>query len=163
VADGDDGIAAHHNLAAAQALKLLDLASGAQSLGRRRQRASAMHHPPAAWRCRAARRDHLAHKGEEYPGEHKAIIDQKLWDEVREVIANNRLARGAVARATEPALLRGLIFAETGAAMTPHHTKRKCKRYCHYTSMDVIRKLPEADLRGPQRLPGAMVEDVIIA
>jgi hypothetical protein len=29
--------------------------------------------------------------------------------------------------------------------------------------MDVIRKLPEADLRGPQRLPGAMVEDVIIA
>lgn len=122
-----------------------------------------MRHPPAAWRFRAARRDHLAHKGEEYPGEHKAIIDQKLWDEVREVIANNRLARGAVARATEPALLRGLIFAETGAAMTPHHTKRKCKRYCHYTSMDVIRKLPEADLRGPQRLPGAMVEDVIIA
>jgi hypothetical protein len=89
-----------------------------------------MRHPPAAWRCRAARRDHLAHKREEYPGEHKAIIDQKLWDEVREVIANNRVARGAVARSAQPPLLRGLIFTETCAAITPHHTKRKGQRYC---------------------------------
>ena len=85
-----------------------------------------------------------------------------LWDEVHEVIANNRVARGAVARAAQPALLRGLIFTETGAAMTPHHTKRKGKRYCYYTSMDVIRKRPAAELRGPQRLPGAMVEEAVI-
>jgi hypothetical protein len=65
-----------------------------------------------------------------YPGEHKAIIDQKLWDEVHEVIANNRVARAAVARTAQPALLRGLIFTESGAAMMPHHTKRKGKRYC---------------------------------
>ncbi len=97
------------------------------------------------------------HKDEVHPGEHAAIIDQKLWDEVHEVIANNRVARAAVARTAQPALLRGLIFTETGAAMTPHHTRRKGKRYCYYTSMDVIRKRPAAELRGPQRLPGAMV------
>ncbi|HMQ95329.1 site-specific recombinase [Amaricoccus sp.] len=74
----------------------------------------------------------------------------------------NRVARAAVARTAQPALLRGLIFTETGAAMTPHHTKRKGKRYCYYTSMDVIRKRPAAELRGPQRLPGAMVEDAVI-
>jgi len=102
------------------------------------------------------------HKDEVHPGEHKAIIDQKLWDEVHEVNANNRVARAAVARTAQPALLRGLIFTETGAAMTPHHTKRKGKRYCYYTSMDVIRKRPAAELRGPQRLPGAMVEDAVI-
>jgi site-specific DNA recombinase len=28
--------------------------------------------------------------------------------------------------------------------------------------MDVIRKRPAAELRGPQRLPGAMVEDAVI-
>lgn len=67
-----------------------------------------------------------------------------------------------LARTAQPALLRGLIFTETGAAMTPHHTKRKGKRYCYYTSMDVIRKRPAAELRGPQRLPGAMVEDSVI-
>jgi DNA invertase Pin-like site-specific DNA recombinase len=104
----------------------------------------------------------LVHKDEVYPGEHKAIIDQKLWDEVHAVMANNRVARAAVARTAQPALLRGLIFTETGAAMTPHHTKRKGKRYCYYTSMDVIRKRPAAELRGPQRLPGAMVEEAVI-
>lgn len=102
------------------------------------------------------------HKDEVYTGEHAAIIDQKLWDEVHAVIANNRVARAAVARTAQPALLRGLIFTETGAAMTPHHTKRKGKRYCYYTSMDVIRKRPAAELRGPQRLPGAMVEEAVI-
>jgi len=102
------------------------------------------------------------HKDEVYPGEHAAIIDQKLWDEAHAVMANNRVARAAVARTAQPALLRGLIFTETGAAMTPHHTKRKGKRYCYYTSMDVIRKRPAAQLRGPQRLPGAMVEEAVI-
>ena len=102
------------------------------------------------------------HKDEVYPGEHAAIIDQKLWDEVHAVMANNRVARAAVARTAQPALLRGLIFTATGAAMTPHHTKRKGKRYCYYTSMDVIRKRPAAELRGPQRLPGAMVEEAVI-
>ncbi len=28
------------------------------------------------------------HKGEAYPGEHDAIIDEPLWDEVHEVMAN---------------------------------------------------------------------------
>ncbi len=102
------------------------------------------------------------HKGEVYPGEHAAIIDQKLWDEVHAVMADNRVARAAVARKAHPALLRGLIFTETGAAMTLHHTKRKGKRYCYYTSMDVIRKRPATELRGPQRLPGAMVEEAVI-
>ncbi len=46
--------------------------------------------------------------------------------------------------------------------MTPHYTKRKGKRHCYYTSMDVIRGRPKADLRGPQRLPAAMVEDAVI-
>lgn len=55
----------------------------------------------------------------------------ELASEAHAVIANNRVAREAVARAAQPALLRGLIFTETGAAMTPHHTKRKGKRYCY--------------------------------
>ncbi|MDA3888621.1 MAG: recombinase family protein, partial [Allgaiera sp.] len=62
------------------------------------------------------------HKGTAYPGEHDAIIDEPLWDEVHEVIANNRFRRVAVAKEPSPALLRGLIFTETGVAMTPHHT-----------------------------------------
>jgi len=102
------------------------------------------------------------HKGNAYPGEHDAIIDETLWDDVHHVIANNRIKRVAVAKEPSPALLRGLIFTETGVAMTPHHTKKGNRRYGYYVSMDVIQKRPTAELRGPQRLPAAMVEEAVI-
>jgi len=69
------------------------------------------------------------HKGNAYPGAHDAIIHEKLWEEVHEVIANNRYLRKAAAQEPSPALLRGLIFTETGVAMTPHHTKKGTRRY----------------------------------
>ena len=102
-------------------------------------------------------------KGAVYPGAHEAIISPELWDAVHAVLKGNTHARAGRTRAVAPALLRGLIFTQTGTAMTPHHTKRKGKRYCYYTSMDVIRGRPKADLRGPQRLPAAMVEEAVIA
>nr|WP_239059662.1 site-specific recombinase [Ruegeria sp. PrR005] len=77
-------------------------------------------------------------------------------------MVGNRNQRAGRTRSTEPALLRGLIFTETGAAMTPHHIKKGNRRYCYYVSMDVIQKRPMAELRGPQRLPAAMVEEAII-
>ncbi len=102
-------------------------------------------------------------KGTAYPGEHDAIIDAALWDDVHDVIANNRVKRVAVAKEPSPALLRGLIFTETGVAMTPHHTKKGTRRYRYYVSMDVIKKRPKAEIRGPQRLPGGMVEDAVVS
>ena len=107
-------------------------------------------------------RGEITHKGETYPGMHKAIVDTDLWDAAHAVLAGNRNQRAGRARSTEPALLRGLIFTETGAAMTPHHTKKGNRRYCYYVSMDVIQKRPTAELRGPQRLPAAMVEEAVI-
>lgn len=108
-------------------------------------------------------RGEITHKGDIYPGAHEAIISPELWDAAHAVLKGHTHARAGRTRAAAPALLRGLIFTQTGAAMTPHHTKRKGKRYCYYTSMDVIRGRPKADLRGPQRLPAAMVEEAVIA
>jgi DNA invertase Pin-like site-specific DNA recombinase len=102
------------------------------------------------------------HKGTAYPGEHDAIIDETLWDDVHHVIANNRVKRVAVAKEPSSALLRGLIFTETGLAMTPHHTKKGTRRYRYYVSMYAIKKRPKAEIRGPQRLPGGMVEDAVV-
>ena len=84
------------------------------------------------------------HKGDAYPGEHDAIIDETLWNDVHHVIANNRVKRVAVAKEPSPALLRGLIFTETGVAMTPHHTKKGTRRYRYYVGE--IRRL----LRTPE-------------
>ena len=65
-----------------------------------------------------------------------------------------------------PAPLKGLIFTDTGAAMTPTATKKRGKLYRYYVSMDVIKNRTTEDDSGgdqaPTRLPAGMVEDAIV-
>ena len=101
------------------------------------------------------------HKGASYPGEHEAIIDRALWDKVHAILQTSPRQRAANTRAQTPALLKGLIFTDTGTAMTPTTTKKGSKLYRYYTSMDLIRNRT-TDAAGPQRLPAGMVEDAVI-
>ncbi|WP_055456546.1 recombinase family protein [Pannonibacter indicus] len=101
------------------------------------------------------------HKGASYPGEHEAIIDRALWDKVHAILQTSPRQRAANTRAQTPALLKGLIFTDTGTAMTPTATKKGSKLYRYYTSMDLIRNRT-TDAAGPQRLPAGMVEDAVI-
>jgi site-specific DNA recombinase len=102
------------------------------------------------------------HKGASYPGEHAPIIDSSLWDKVHSIMETSPRLRAANARARTPALLKGLIFTETGCAMTPAFTKKGTRQYRYYVSMDVIRNRPLDENPGPLRLPAPMVEDAVI-
>ena len=55
------------------------------------------------------------HKGTAYPGEHQAIVDRALWDQVHAILGESPRKRAAHTRAQTPALLKGLIFGPTGA------------------------------------------------
>ena len=102
------------------------------------------------------------HKGTGFPGEHKAIIDQGLWDKVHGILKESPRKRAANTRAQTPALLKGLIFTDAGTAMTPTATKKGSRLYRYYTSMDLIRNRATGEATGPQRLPAGMVEDAVI-
>lgn len=102
------------------------------------------------------------HKGTAYPGEHAAIIDQALWDNVHAILQESPRLRAKNTRAQTPALLKGIIFTETGTAMTPTATKKGSRLYRYYASMDLIRNRPIGDSVGPLRLPAGMVEDAVI-
>ncbi|MCA3394542.1 MAG: recombinase family protein [Roseomonas sp.] len=102
------------------------------------------------------------HKDASYPGEHAPIIDRSLWDKVHSILQTSPRLRAANARARTPALLKGLIFTETGCAMTPAFTKKGTRQYRYYVSMDVIRNRPLDESPGPLRLPAPMVEDAVI-
>ena len=80
------------------------------------------------------------HKGTSYPGEHKAIVDRKLWDRVQGILKESPRKRAANSRARTPALLKGLIFGPSGTAMTPSHTRRNGKLYRYYVDMDVLKR-----------------------
>jgi DNA invertase Pin-like site-specific DNA recombinase len=101
------------------------------------------------------------HKGTSYPGEHDAIVDQDLWHQVHALISASPRARTKRVLGRTPALLKGLIFGPTGAAMTPAHTRKNGRLYRYYASIDVIKHGPSAcPLR---RVPAAQIEAVVIA
>ena len=100
------------------------------------------------------------HKGTAYPGEHAAIIDQDLWDKVHAILAENARTRSAHTRAQTPALLKGLIFGPTGAAMSPTHTRKGNRLYRYYVSQDVLKRGPDACPVG--RVPAAEIEAAVI-
>jgi site-specific DNA recombinase len=68
--------------------------------------------------------------------------------------------RAAATRARTPALLKGIIFGPTGAAMTPTHTRRNGRLYRYYVSTDVLKRDPAScTLR---RVPAAEIERAVI-
>jgi hypothetical protein len=69
------------------------------------------------------------HKGQSYAGEHEAIIDVRLWDQVHDILSESPRKRANNSRTQTPALLKGLLFTATGAAMTPSSTKKGSRRY----------------------------------
>ncbi|MTH96391.1 recombinase family protein [Roseibium sp. RKSG952] len=111
-------------------------------------------------------RGEAVHKGKVYPGEHDAIVDQRVWDQVHVILKGNRHTRASNSRMQEPALLKGLMFSDTGAAMTPTATRKGAKLYRYYVSMDVIKNRTQEVFAGddpaPVRLPAGMAEDAIV-
>jgi DNA invertase Pin-like site-specific DNA recombinase len=102
------------------------------------------------------------HKGTSYPGEHEAIVDRNTFDKVQTILATNGHARAAVTRSATPALLRGLIFTDTGRAMTPASTKKGSRLYRYYVSTDAVRGRGAAMTTTPTRLPADVTETAVL-
>jgi len=102
------------------------------------------------------------HKGTSYPGEHQAIIDQPLWDQVHAILQESPRQRAANTRTQTPALLKGLIFTDRGIAMTPTVTKKGSRHYRYYTSMDAIRNRACEGRDSFVRLNAGMVETAVV-
>jgi site-specific DNA recombinase len=100
------------------------------------------------------------HKGESYPGEHKAIVPRQLWDKVHATLNETARKRSARARAQTPALLKGIIFGPTGCAMTPTHTRKRGRLYRYYVANDLLKHdAPDCSVR---RVPAAEIENAVV-
>ena len=76
------------------------------------------------------------------------------------ILAENARTRSARTRAQTPALLKGLIFGPTGAAMSPTHTRKGNRLYRYYVSQDVLKHGRDACPIG--RVPAAEIEAAVI-
>ena len=100
-------------------------------------------------------RGEITHKGNSYPGEHPAIIDQPLWDEVQAVLAKNRVERATGVRAKHPSLLGGFVFDTTGERLTPTYAIR------YYVSASLVREAKRGR-SGGWRIPAGDLEALVI-
>ena len=79
----------------------------------------------------------MVHKDKAYPGQHEAIVDEALWDEVQATLAAN--TNGERREGTrQPSLLTGLVVDEQGEGLSPSHAVKKGRRYRYYVSRHLI-------------------------
>ncbi|WP_395541891.1 recombinase family protein [Neotabrizicola sp. sgz301269] len=81
----------------------------------------------------------IRHKDQTYPGQHPAIIDAALWEEVQaRLIAASARPRGRGEAPADPRALTGKLRDETGDLLTPTHTMRHGRRFAYYVSNRLI-------------------------
>ncbi|MEO9826801.1 MAG: recombinase family protein [Paracoccaceae bacterium] len=78
----------------------------------------------------------IVHKGEAFEGEHEAIVDQKLWNQVQATRAGRITGSSKRKHINEPSLLIGLLEDQYGRPMMPSHSgkSRKAQRYRYYVT-----------------------------
>src|SRR5467141_3132656 len=102
----------------------------------------------------------IAHKGQLYPGQRRALIDTETWTAVRDQLATNATNHRRKADAAEPSLLAGLLTDAQGEELTPSHAVKKGRRYRYYVSSALITQAGTDRSQG-WRLPAHEIEDAV--
>ena len=81
------------------------------------------------------------YKGESFPGRHKPIIAQELWDRVHGLIDEHRRDRTTLPRGQTPFPLKGLVrCGHCDMAMKPTHSRKKGQiQYRYYICINAAR------------------------
>ncbi|MEO1731856.1 MAG: recombinase family protein, partial [Pseudomonadota bacterium] len=86
-------------------------------------------------------RGKIVHKGTVYEGEHKAIVDEELWNAVQERLQEKAPPRRRPRNDLQSALLRGLVRDPAGRPMVPTYATKRSRRYAYYeTRKDLARQ-----------------------
>ena len=103
----------------------------------------------------------IAHKGQLYPGQHPALIEDETWSAVRNQLAGNARDHRRKTKAAEPSLLAGLLVDARGERLTPSHAVKKGRRYRYYVSAALITDAGTDRAQG-WRLAAREIEDAVI-
>ena len=102
----------------------------------------------------------VRHKDVSYPGEHEAIIDQKLWDDVQVLLRGN-LRHDPKSRKSKHNPFVGLLYCgNCGGAMTLAHTKKGNKRYNYYICLEDTKR--NFKICPVQRVPADLVQKAVL-
>jgi DNA invertase Pin-like site-specific DNA recombinase len=103
----------------------------------------------------------IAHKGELYPGQHPALIENETWTAVRNQLAANTSDHRHRAKAAEPSLLAGLLVDARGERLIPSHAIKKGRRYRYYVSAALITEAGTDRAQG-WRIVAREIEEAVV-
>ena len=103
----------------------------------------------------------VEHKGTIYPGEHPAIIEPELWEEINAELRAARRGRSGTLRIKQDALLSGRLFCRScEQPMVPTYTSKGDRRYRYY----VCRVMEKGKPMCPTKSVAARkIEDSVVA
>lgn len=97
------------------------------------------------------------HREKSYPGRHDAIVGERLWRKVQELLAHNARNRIARTGASDPSLLAGIIFDGVGNRLVADHTSKGSRRYHYYVATSPDSRAPLPDRPRP-RMPATRID-----
>ncbi len=103
----------------------------------------------------------IRHQGTCYPGQHEAIIDQTLWEQVQQQLTAQGPGKDGHPRKTCPSLLIGKLFDASGNRLTPSHAVKQGRRYRYYISNSLMTGT-KAQSPNSWRLPAQEVEQTVM-
>jgi DNA invertase Pin-like site-specific DNA recombinase len=80
----------------------------------------------------------VRHKDQVFEGQHRAILDIKVWKQTQSILRLNRHESVTKTHAKERSPLAGLLFDDRGYRMSPSHSKKGSRRYRYYVSQALI-------------------------
>jgi site-specific DNA recombinase len=101
------------------------------------------------------------HKEKWFAGEHAAIVDRKIFDQVQQLLASQPAGRKASRTASE-ALLMGKLYDDRGNRMSPSFSAKNGVHYRFYVSSALLRGR-KADVGSVGRVPAAELESTVLA
>jgi hypothetical protein len=81
------------------------------------------------------------HRGEFFQGEHSAIIEQKLWDDVQRILSGNRNGKGYKKKEIESPFKGLLKCGYCGGALGITYSKKKDRCYTYYVCIKDEKKI----------------------
>jgi site-specific DNA recombinase len=102
----------------------------------------------------------IHHRGQNYRGEHQAIVPRELWDRVQAQFRSDNQGRRAGLKANSPSLLVGLLQDSEGNRFIPTHTAKNGRRYRYYACKSTNGEGEAAN--PPARLPAHDVERQVV-
>jgi DNA invertase Pin-like site-specific DNA recombinase len=106
-------------------------------------------------------RGKIKHKDKVYPGNHEAIIERDIWEQVQAIMAGRAVKRYTVKNTASPALFTGLLYDHYDRKLIPHHVNKKGKKYYYYVSQQLQGQAECAENKVNVRMPMWKLDDLI--